>query len=41
MTGAYGVIKKAAEFVDEELPESIMKAIKIIERLLTQNAFHE
>lgn len=39
--GAYGVIKKAAEFVDEELPDSIMKAIKIIERLLTQNAFHE
>jgi len=35
------VIKKAAEFVDEDLPESIMKAIKIIERLLTQNAFHE
>lgn len=41
MGGAYGVIKKAAEFVNEELPESIMKAIKIIERLLTQNAFHE
>jgi hypothetical protein len=41
MGGAYGVIKKAAEFVDEDLPESIMKAIKIIERLLTQNAFHE
>lgn len=27
--------------MDEELPDSIMKAIKIIERLLTQNAFHE
>jgi hypothetical protein len=40
-TGAYGQIKKNAEVVNEELPESIMKAIKIIERLLTQNAFHE
>lgn len=40
-TGAYATIKKNAEYVNEELPESIMKAIKIIERLLTQNAFHE
>lgn len=39
--GAYGAIKKNADVVNEELPESIMKAIKIIERLLTQNAFHE
>jgi hypothetical protein len=35
VTGAYGTIKKSAELVNEELPESIMKAIKIIERLLT------
>jgi hypothetical protein len=34
-TGAYGTIKKAAEYVNEDLPASIIKAIKIIERLLT------
>lgn len=41
VTGAYGVIKKKAEYVDEQLPESIMKAIRIIERLLTQSEYHE
>lgn len=39
-TGAYSLNKKAAEYVNEELPDSIIKAIKIIERLLTQRAYH-
>ena len=32
---------KDIEYVDEELPDSMMKAIRIIERLLTQSKYHE
>lgn len=32
---------KDIEYVEEELPQSIMKAIRIINRLLTQSKFHE
>ena len=40
--GDYGNIKaKDVEYIDEELPDSIMKAIRIIERLLTQSKYHE
>ena len=31
---------KDIQYVDEELPESMMKAIRIIERLLTQSKYH-
>lgn len=40
--GVYGNIKEGQiQTIDEELPMSMMKAIKIIERLLTQSAYHE
>jgi|TARA_B110000305_G_scaffold137798_1_gene153784 hypothetical protein len=40
--GDYGNIKaKDVEYINEELPDSIMKAIRIIERLLTQSKYHE
>ena len=32
---------KDIEYVKEELPESMIKAIRIIERLLTQSKYHE
>jgi dynein intermediate chain 4, axonemal len=32
---------KEVKFVNEELPDSMMVAIRIIERLLTQSKFHE
>jgi len=38
--GDFGKVKKV-EYVDEELPDSMMFAIRIIERLLTQSKFHE
>jgi hypothetical protein len=39
--GDYGTIKKSAEFVNEELPETMIQAVRIIERLLTQSQYHE
>ena len=40
--GDFGNVKaKDVAFVEEELPESMMRAIKIIERLLTQSECHE
>ena len=43
-TGAGGdfanVKAKDIHYVDEELPESMMKAIRIINRLLTQSKYH-
>lgn len=32
---------KEVKFVNEELPDSMLVAIRIIERLLTQSKFHE
>lgn len=40
MSGDYAVPKKV-EYVQIELPDSMMKAIRIIERLLTQTKYHE
>lgn len=40
--GDFGNVKaKDIEYVDEELPVSMIKAIRIIERLLTQSKYHE
>ena len=39
--GAYGKIKTKVEYVDDELPDSMLTAIKIIERLLTQTKYHK
>lgn len=39
--GAYGKIKAKVEYVDDELPDSMLTAIKIIERLLTQTKYHK
>lgn len=42
MKGDYCDVKsKDIAIIDEELPETMMKCIKIIERLLTQSKFHE
>jgi len=32
---------KDIEYINEELPDSMMRAIRIIERLLTQSKYHE
>mgnify|MGYP002631107730 FL=1 len=44
-TGAGGdfanVKSKDIEYINEELPDSMIKAIRIIERLLTQSKYHE
>lgn len=39
--GDYGVPKKVEYDRDAVLPDSIMTAIKIVERLLTQSKYHE
>lgn len=40
--GDFGAVKsKDIQYVNEDLPESMMKAIRIIERLLTQSKYHE
>ena len=40
--GDFKTVKaKDIEYVNEELPPSMMNAIRIIERLLTQSKFHE
>ena len=42
MKGDFGDVRaKDVTYVDEELPESMMKAIKLIDRLLTQSDCHE
>ena len=38
--GDYGNVK-SVEYVQVELPDSMMNAIRIIERLLTQSEYHE
>ena len=39
--GDFGNVKsKDIQYVNEELPDSMMKAIRIIERLLTQSKYH-
>ena len=40
MAGDYGKIKTKVQYVDDELPDSMLTAIKIIERLLTQTKYH-
>jgi len=39
--GDYGKIKAKVEYVDDELPDTMLPAIKIIERLLTQTKYHK
>lgn len=39
--GDYGAVVKNVEYIDVELPDSMLKAIRIIERLLTQTKYHE
>jgi len=39
--GDYSRIKSKVEYVDDELPDSMLPAIKIIERLLTQTKYHK
>jgi hypothetical protein len=39
--GDFNAVPKNVEYVDAELPDTMMKAIRIIERLLTQSKFHE
>lgn len=39
--GDFATIAKNVEYVDTELPDTMMKAIRIIERLLTQSKYHE
>lgn len=38
--GVFGNVSKV-EMSNEEIPQSIMKAIRIINRLLTQSTYHE
>ena len=38
--GDYGKIKAKVEYLDVTLPETMLPAIKIIERLLTQTVYH-
>ena len=39
--GDFAAVPKNVEYVEVELPDSMMKAIRIIERLLTQTKYHE
>ena len=39
--GDFNAVPKNVEYVEAELPETMMKAIRIIERLLTQSKYHE
>lgn len=39
--GDFKMAKKSAEFVEEELPDTMIQAVRIIERLLTQSQYHE
>ena len=39
--GDFNAVPKNVEYVDAELPDTMMKAIRIIERLLTQSKYHE
>ena len=38
--GDYGKIKQKVEYLDVTLPDTMLPAIKIIERLLTQTKYH-
>jgi hypothetical protein len=38
--GDYGKIKTTVQYLDVTLPDSMLPAIKIIERLLTQTKYH-
>lgn len=39
--GDFGAVPKNVEYIEMELPDSMLKAIRIIERLLTQTKYHE
>ncbi len=39
--GDFNAVIKNVEYVDADLPETMMKAVRIIERLLTQTKYHE
>jgi hypothetical protein len=39
--GDFNAVPKNVEYVDSDLPDTMMKAIRIIERLLTQSKYHE
>ena len=39
--GDFAAILKNVEYVDADLTDTMMKAIRIIERLLTQSKYHE
>ena len=39
--GDFAAVVKNVEYVDADLPETMMKAVRIIERLLTQSKYHE
>jgi hypothetical protein len=39
--GDFAMMAKRVEYVETELPDTMMKAIRIIERLLTQTEYHE
>lgn len=39
--GDFAAIPKNVEYVETDLPETMMKAVRIIERLLTQSKYHE
>lgn len=39
--GDFAAVPKNVEYVDADLPDTMMKAIRIIERLLTQSKYHE
>lgn len=39
--GDFNAIPKNVEYVETDLPDTMMKAIRIIERLLTQSKYHE
>ena len=39
--GDFNAVPKNVEYVDADLPETMMKAVRIIERLLTQSKYHE
>lgn len=39
--GEFAQVLKNVEYVDADLPDTMMKAVRIIERLLTQSKYHE
>lgn len=39
--GDFAAVPKNVEYVETDLPETMIKAVRIIERLLTQTKYHE